>query len=482
MLDSDLKPWILEANLSPSLATESPLDLSIKTNLITDTFNLIGIKRMDRRRDNYNKIKQRFKNFKPKQNQTRGLSSSKNPNNSRMDSFKTSEAQEYCDKNRLFCEKLSTISQKNRNMIKDTIFEDLRKGNFIRIYPNKNSDIYDQYFTTPRNTNKILYKYLFTDELIQWELPKNFSFSSFSKDDKLYKTTAARKSKTSNLDYEDTPSSKKLPAVSRSKIKGISEAKVSGSYNTVSSPPAPDIDTQNSEKLMITGDDVLIEYVARLMIAIKSIREKLLRQSWKHCINKFITHYVWHTSDTRRRENNKLWQRLESRLIEMKERRKRLLRSLYKKEFPGTVGKKNKEEVNAAFEKEYEIKEQQKNVIIQALSARELEEMLRKSTKNVAHEVVSCLVESTSRGVLTDIIRWLTTSQQNMLNDHLSILDSSDIMKTSNFQNDEEEPEDSEDMESFYNTKSSMNTSGIRIKVRKSSVDPHSKKKKLDYK
>jgi hypothetical protein len=33
-------------------------------------------------------------------------------------------------------------------------------------------------------------------------------------------------------------------------------------------------------------------------------------------------------------ENNKLWQRLESRLIEMKERRKRLLKSLYKKENP----------------------------------------------------------------------------------------------------------------------------------------------------
>ena len=74
------------------------------------------------------------------------------------------------------------------------------------------------------------------------------------------------------------------------------------------------------DKLLITGDDVLIEYVQRLMIAVKSIKENMLRQSWKSCIQKFITHYVWHTSDTRRRENNQLWQRLESRLIEMKER------------------------------------------------------------------------------------------------------------------------------------------------------------------
>ena len=58
------------------------------------------------------------------------------------------------------------------------------------------------------------------------------------------------------------------------------------------------------------------------MIAVKSIKENSLRQSWKSAISKFITHYVWHTSGTRRSKNNKLWQRLESRLIEMKERRK----------------------------------------------------------------------------------------------------------------------------------------------------------------
>ena len=205
----------------------------------------------------------------------------------------------------------------------------------------------------------------------------------------------------------------------------------------------------------------------------KSIK---LRQSWKHNIEKFIRHYVWHTSDTRRRENNKLWQRLESRLIEMKERRKRLLRSLYKKEISNGPFRKGKDEVNAEFEREYELKEQQKNVIIQALSALELEDMLRTSTKNVAHEVVSCLVEPTGRGVLTDIIRWLTTSQHNMLNDHLSILDSTES-STLPKNYGEEDPEDAEDTESFYNTKSSMNTSGIRIKVRKNSFDPYAKKR-----
>lgn len=34
---------------------------------------------------------------------------------------------------------------------------------------------------------------------------------------------------------------------------------------------------QNNDKLLITGDDVLIEYVSRLMIALKSIRENAIK-------------------------------------------------------------------------------------------------------------------------------------------------------------------------------------------------------------
>lgn len=59
LIDSDLKPWLLEVNLSPSLATESPLDLTIKGNLLADTFNLIGVKRFDRKKESLNKIKNR---------------------------------------------------------------------------------------------------------------------------------------------------------------------------------------------------------------------------------------------------------------------------------------------------------------------------------------------------------------------------------------------------------------------------------------
>lgn len=56
LLDSDLKPWLMEVNLSPSLATESPLDLTIKANLLADAFNLMSVKKFDRRKESMNKI------------------------------------------------------------------------------------------------------------------------------------------------------------------------------------------------------------------------------------------------------------------------------------------------------------------------------------------------------------------------------------------------------------------------------------------
>ena len=63
MLDSNLKPWLIEINLSPSLACDSPLDFEIKGNLLSDTFNLIGIKKFDRKKESENKVKNRMKSY-----------------------------------------------------------------------------------------------------------------------------------------------------------------------------------------------------------------------------------------------------------------------------------------------------------------------------------------------------------------------------------------------------------------------------------
>uniref|UniRef100_A0A8C9XUX1 Tubulin--tyrosine ligase-like protein 5 n=1 Tax=Sander lucioperca TaxID=283035 RepID=A0A8C9XUX1_SANLU len=42
LIDSNLKPWLLEVNLSPSLACDAPLDLKVKASMIADMFSLVG--------------------------------------------------------------------------------------------------------------------------------------------------------------------------------------------------------------------------------------------------------------------------------------------------------------------------------------------------------------------------------------------------------------------------------------------------------
>jgi len=42
LIDSDLKPWLLEVNLSPSLNCDTVIDMKIKSALICDLLNLVN--------------------------------------------------------------------------------------------------------------------------------------------------------------------------------------------------------------------------------------------------------------------------------------------------------------------------------------------------------------------------------------------------------------------------------------------------------
>ena len=52
MFDEQMKPWILEVNAAPSLAADSPIDRDIKTNLVTDMLNLVGVRKNVLKRNN----------------------------------------------------------------------------------------------------------------------------------------------------------------------------------------------------------------------------------------------------------------------------------------------------------------------------------------------------------------------------------------------------------------------------------------------
>jgi hypothetical protein len=50
LIDSVLEPWIIEVNLSPSLACDSPLDQRIKGKVVSDLFTLTGIVPLNQRK------------------------------------------------------------------------------------------------------------------------------------------------------------------------------------------------------------------------------------------------------------------------------------------------------------------------------------------------------------------------------------------------------------------------------------------------
>lgn len=50
LIDKKLKPWLIEVNVLPSLSSSSPFDKSIKTMLICDLLNLVGVRGYDKKK------------------------------------------------------------------------------------------------------------------------------------------------------------------------------------------------------------------------------------------------------------------------------------------------------------------------------------------------------------------------------------------------------------------------------------------------
>jgi len=70
LIDHNLKPWILEVNVCPSLCSSSPLDRKIKHTLLSDIFNLIGLIPYDKHKFNSDKKKQQAQVPNEKNNPT----------------------------------------------------------------------------------------------------------------------------------------------------------------------------------------------------------------------------------------------------------------------------------------------------------------------------------------------------------------------------------------------------------------------------
>jgi hypothetical protein len=107
-------------------------------------------------------------------------------------------------------------------------------------------------------------------------------------------------------------------------------------------------------------------------------------------VNRFVNHPVWHTKsdDTQNQVEERTvspggkpyWVLMESRLAEMLDRRRRLIRYMLKKEGKIQSGSKDTSEFDVLFKEAIA----KKNNVVHRFSSSQLEELLKTSTKNVA--------------------------------------------------------------------------------------------------
>ena len=292
LIDSNLKPWLMEVNLSPSLGIDSPLDLAVKGNLIADVFNLIGVRAYDRKKEGLNRARARVLSS----SSSRHKSSSQPPSHPRQHPSPASFAS----------------SPRFKFLLRDTLEEASRRGKFQRIFPAPGCSYYFRLLPPARVSNICIYEALFSD-LSSSQVPR-----------------------------------KPAKPTNRTIIKETTAVKVS-------------------------IDDVLVEYLGRLIAIIRNIKEERLRPGWKKHLERFINHPKWLLADGKLATGVTICERLEQRTQEL--------------------------QVKSSTESS-------KLEIIRKISAAKLEKALRTSLRAQEFDLISTLYDSEGNGLLTVLMKW----------------------------------------------------------------------------
>ena len=140
LIDSNLKPWLMEVNVSPSLSSSSPLDAKIKTTLISDILNLVGLRVYDKKKVNETKFGSEDRKV-----------------------IKNNGGTNFNELNAANC--LKMLTTENWNVLFENEEEYWRKGQFERIFPRKeNIDFYSQFFENPTHNNMMWWKLLKSEQ------------------------------------------------------------------------------------------------------------------------------------------------------------------------------------------------------------------------------------------------------------------------------------------------------------------------------
>ncbi|XP_055727890.1 tubulin polyglutamylase TTLL4 isoform X2 [Salvelinus fontinalis] len=153
MLDENLKPWVLEVNISPSLHSSTSLDVTIKGQMIRDVLNLAGFLLPQRE-----EVHPSFSSSGSSSSSLSGGTRERTRSDISPDE-KVKRAlylsQRFADQD-FFSSILDVMTPEDVRVLAETEDELSRKGEFERVFPSHCSSRYLRFFKQPRYLNILL--------------------------------------------------------------------------------------------------------------------------------------------------------------------------------------------------------------------------------------------------------------------------------------------------------------------------------------
>ena len=185
---------------------------------------------------------------------------------------------------------------KYKEILREVLAENNRKGNFIRIYPAKGSDFYDQFFENPRPYNRYVYKMLYSDYFEQTakgtSIHTNEPTITPIGDEQVVRRHVTRSSSKKIRDSSKKVRESSLSSIEQSvspelKRHNVPELQTFNFYSYEDNMSQPNMTIRDSsaenrncvspfkssktrpKKVKVNPEDILVEYVERVMKLLK---------------------------------------------------------------------------------------------------------------------------------------------------------------------------------------------------------------------
>ena len=157
MFDEALRPWLIEINFAPSLACGSPLDLKLKSRVVSDLLTLSGVMPFDPVKmssgGGNNNNKKKHDNKKKRNQKTNKGKKSNNNHPTRRGSGSGGGAESSV------ASRLEGYTTEEKRAILSIEAQDRRSNGYTRIFPCEHSYKYRSFFQDPRHLNDVVGDY-----------------------------------------------------------------------------------------------------------------------------------------------------------------------------------------------------------------------------------------------------------------------------------------------------------------------------------